>query len=219
MLKIENILIAFYGIFATVILFLVVILSSYLDTNNSLIFNEISFFISPYSTVHTVAVPLYQLYNLAVLLFSFCISIRMKYEYAKVGALCLSFSGIIGLSLVRFPMDPPYSQLTIQGITHITLVSILSLYIIAAMYLFGHAFHHMINIIWLARASYTISKLLFVTGLVTCIIASYNSRLVGILEKLPILTFLFWILLVVIGMIHSDRRIKYVSAEEPVQTH
>ena len=134
----------------------------------------------------------------------------MRNFFAKLGSVSLGVSAVIGLILIWFPMDPPLMPPTIKGLIHISVVLIMSLFIVIALSLFGKAFKHMTNLVWLSKYSYSISIILFTAASITGLFALvHDSSLVGLTEKLPIGAFLSWILLVAIGILKSDKRIKY----------
>jgi hypothetical protein len=209
MLKIENILIAFYGIL-TIVFFLALIILGIDGSENALLFREVSYFISPYVPQNVSTVFIFQCYNLLLLIFSSLLSFRLNNYYAKLGSLCLSFSGIIGLVLIHFPMDPLRRSDTYAGLSHIFLVMMMSVYIIIAMILFGYSFKHREHLRWLTNISYAMSIFLCIASALTGVIAFYDSQLVGLWEKFPIVAFLMWIALLVIGVVEADKRIKYV---------
>lgn len=213
MIKIENLIVAFFG-FTTVLLFILLVnLGTILDINNSYVFREVSYFISPYMSGRLVTIPFFQLYNIMLLLFAIGLWIRLKDYYAKLGAVSLAFSAIVGISLILFPQDNPLMPQTIAGYSHIFVVSLMSFFSVASMMLFGTAFKSNVNLTWLSKYSYSISTVLLLGTVVTGILAFYDRTIVGFVEKLPIGAFLFWILLVAVGMLTSDRRVKYLSID------
>jgi hypothetical protein len=212
MIKLENVLIAIYGV-ATVVVFLIMIsFGGLFDSVHTLLFQEVSFLISPYSLTENITVPLYQLYNINLLLFSVVLLFRMRNVFAKIGALYLSLSSVTGLMLIQFPMDAIHLSRSFAGGTHILLALLTAFYIMVALLLFGYSFKKNKNLKILSTYSVEISLIIMIAGFLTGISALLSMPVyVGILQKLPIAAFLFWIVLTAFFMLRSDRRIHYAK--------
>lgn len=210
MLKIENLLITSYGVITVLVFTSMLVVGGLFDSLQSLLFREVSYIVSPYISTSDFTIPLYQLYNYYLILFAFALSLRMKSVYAKLGSLHLILSAMIGLSLVQFPMDPQGKSASYTGITHIVIVLFMCLYIMVALVLLAYAFKRMKRLRWLSNYSVILSFILLYLGFFTGIFALLSMpHYVGVIEKLPIAVFLFWIILTAVGMVHSDKRIKH----------
>lgn len=212
MRKILNILTTFFGFIAVISFFFVIIFGYYLDSKHQLLYREISYFISPYISGKYITIPLFQLYNLMLIVFSLGLCLRMQNNFAKFGSLFLALSGVAGVFLVRFPMAPPNMPQTTDGLIHIAVAFIMSLSITFGLLLLGKAFEYTTNLMWLTKYSYGIGIILFFATLITGLFAIIrDSSLVGLTEKLPLGAFLFWLFLVASNILYSDKRIKYNS--------
>lgn len=208
MIKTANVLIAAYGVITVVIFLSVIAIGVYMYPQTSTFSKEISYFLSPYYPGTRTTIPLFHLYNLTLLVFSIVLTFRIRNRSARLGSLCLSYSAIIGIILVRFPIDKPSTQLTATGIAHILLVLVMSIYIFTSLLFFGRAFKHMKHLKWLSGLSFFLAVFLITAAAITGIMAGFNIP-VGTLEKIPIGSFLLWVLLVAFGLLNSDKRIRY----------
>lgn len=214
MIKIENIFIALYGIITVIVFILMLTFGGLFNSLHSLYFQEISYLISPYSSNHEVAIPLYRLYNLCLLLFSILLILRFQNIFAKIGAMYLVLSAVSSLLLVEVPMDPLQFSHSYSGLAHILIAMLTVVYIVSAMVLFGYTFRKNRNLSFVSKYSFVISIIVVCGGLLSGIFALLNmSAYVGIIEKLPIIAFLVWISMTAIWVLQSDKRIHY----KPVQ--
>lgn len=210
MLKIENILIASYGIITVIVFIALLVAGGLFASLHAFLFREVSFIVSPYVPVRDITIPLYQAYNYYLILFSFVLSHRMASIYAKLGSLYLILSAIVGLILVQYPLDPHGISGSTAGMLHIVIVLFMSFYTTVALLLLSYAFKRTRHLRWLANYSTGISLCIAVISFVTGVFAFFSKPYyVGITEKLPIGIFLSWIILTGIGILHSDNRIKH----------
>jgi hypothetical protein len=209
MLKIENLLVSFFGITTVFTFVLVILAGGILSSPEAIIFKEVSFAISPYSSFQDLTVPLYVAYNICLLLFSFCLLIRLQNLGGKFGAFYLFCSAIIGIALIYFPMDPQGISESIQGSSHIAILLLISTFAIIGLLLLAIAFKKTSNLRYLTAYSNDIALILLAAGLITGASALLSNRiLVGTIEKIPIIAFLIWILATSLGILNSDKRIK-----------
>lgn len=212
MIKLENILIAFYGTATVVVFIIMIIYGGLFDSLHTLLFREVSFLISPYSLNDAITVPLYRIYNFNLLMFSIILLIRLHNIFAKLGALYLSMSALFSLLLIQFPMDPLGLSQSVSGSTHIIFVLIAGFYIIIALMLFGIAFKKNKNLTMLSSYSNEISFIIMIASFLTAVFALLSMpTYVGFFQKLPIAVFLLWIVITSIRIIRSDKRVKYTA--------
>jgi hypothetical protein len=210
MIKLENILIAFYGITTVAVFLLMVVWGGLFDSVHTLLFREVSFLISPYSLTESTSVPLYSLYNSNLLIFAIILFLRLRNMFAKIGALYLAMSSVTGLLLIHTPMDPIYLAKSYSGTLHIGVTLMTAFFILVALVLFGYSFKKNKNLMVLSTYSFFISTIILVAGFLTAVFALLSlPTYVGFIEKLPMAAFLFWIILTAIWMLHSDRRVRY----------
>lgn len=208
MRKFENIFIAFYGVVTVIAFLLMILFGGLLDSFHTLVYKEISFLISPHSLRYSLTLPLYQIYNITLLIFALILLVRIPNIIAKLGALYLVGSTIIGILLVHFPMDPLGVGDSLTGKQHILITAIEFLCIIIAILLMRRGFGKKLQ--WLSGASYIVSILILFAGMLIGIFALFSMReFVGITEKLPIAAFLVWILMTSWGIFRSDKRVHY----------
>lgn len=220
MIKLENILIAVYGI-STVILFIVMVaVGGLFDSIHTVLFREISFIISPYSFNEGITIPLYRIYNIDLFIFSLIIFIRMHNIFVKLGALYLSLSAIMGIILLQFPMDPIGISDSLSGFTHIFFVLIIVFYISVALTLISYGLKNNKNLLMLSKYSFEISIIIMLAGFLTGIFAWMSMPVyVGLFQKLPVLAFLVWILLTSWLMMKSDNRVRYAVRTKTKRIH
>lgn len=208
MYKIENILLFIYGCITVSTFLLMLYFGGLLNSFETVLYHEISFLISPYSLFSEVTIPLYQLYNLHLLLFSLILLLRVPNIFAKLGALYLAGSTVIGLLLIQFPMDPIQLGQSIAGKQHILVIVIQGITLACAIVLLGRGFTKKLQV--LSDLSYGLSLLILLGGLIIGIFALMSMRAyVGFIEKLPIFAFLFWIVITSVWFVLYDKRIKY----------
>lgn len=211
MLKLENLLIAFYGITTVAVFLIMVYFGGLFDSVHTLLFREISFLISPYSLTEDITVPLYRMYNINLLMFSLVLLLRVRNVFAKLGALYLSMSAVSGILLIAIPMDAVLLSRSVSGFTHILAALLTAFYIMVAMMLFGLGFKKSKNLMKLAEYSFELSIVMLLAGFFTAVFALISMpEYVGLFQKLPIAAFLLWIVLTAFWMLHSDRRVSYV---------
>lgn len=211
MIKLENYFIAIYGITTVIVFIAMVIFGGLFDSIHTVFFREVSFFISPYSLRQSITVPLYRLYNIQLFMFSIVLFIRLKNIFARLGALYLSLSAILGIILIQFPMDPRGISESVSGTTHIIFVILTALHIVIAIALLSDGFRRNKNLFLLSTYSTEISIVILVAGFLTGIFAFFSMPFyVGFFEKLPVAAFLGWIFLTSVWMIKSDKRVRYV---------
>lgn len=212
MIKVENILIAFYGIMTVGVFIIMISFGGLFDSIHTTLFREVSYLISPYALRDDVTVPLFRLYNVNLLLFSLVLLLRLKNIFAKLGALYLSVSAVTGVLLVQFPLDPIRLSQSLTGSTHIIVSLLTGFYIMVALLLFGYSFKKNKNLKTLSTYSFEISFIILIAGFLTGIFAILSMPdYVGLTQKLPIAAFLAWIIMTAIWMLRSDRRINYAK--------
>jgi hypothetical protein len=213
MIKLENILIAIYGIATVAVFLLMVTWGGLFDSVHTLLFREVSFLISPYSLTESTTVPLYRLYNINLLLFSLVLLLRLRNIFAKLGALYLAMSSVTGLLLLQFPMDPINLAKSFSGSAHIGVSLLTAFFILVALLLFAHSFKNNKNLVLLSKYSLIISFIILIAGFLTGLFAILSlPAYVGFVEKLPVAAFLFWIIITAVWMLHSDRRVRYADS-------
>lgn len=210
MIKLENILITFYGLTTVAVFVIMVVYGGLFNSIQTLLFREVSFLISPYSLTEELTTPLYRLYNVNLFLFSIVLFLRLRNIYAKLGALYLSMSSVTGLLLLQIPMDPLHLANSASGAGHIVVAILTAFYIMVALMLFSYSFKKNKNLKLLAHYSLVVSIFMLIAGFLTGVFAMLSlPSYVGLTQKLPIAAFLFWIVMTALWMLKSDKRVKY----------
>jgi hypothetical protein len=204
-----NHIIALFGLITVFFFVLLGIYGGFYNSFGNFLFREVSYSISPYTHYQDVTVPLYKQYNLYLILFSILLCFGIRNSYAKLGALYLSFAGIVGFILLRFPMDPNGSGSTLQGVSHNIYAIVMSLYITIALYLFSLAFAKVKTLHQLSHITF-LSSLVFLSSTLLIGVSAFLSRplFVGFVERLAIGTYLLWIIVVALEMLLVVRKEK-----------
>ncbi len=210
MIKVENIFIAIYGIITVIVFLLMVTFGGLFNSLHTLYFQEISFLISPYSLYEDITVPLYRLYNVNLLLFSVVLVLRLHNMFARLGALYLAMSAVTSLLLIVVPMDALQLSRSTNGHAHIIIVLLTASFTVIALWLFSYSFSSNKNLNNASKYSFVISMIILVAGLTSALFAVFNMpQYVGIIQKLPVLAFLVWIVMTAYWILRSDRRVHY----------
>jgi hypothetical protein len=210
MIKLENLLIAFYGVTTVAVFLTMISIGGLFDSFNAVFFREVSFLISPYSLKSSLTIPLFRLYNIHLFLFSVVLLLRLRNIFARLGALYLSLSAVMSVALIRFPLDPLGISQSLSGSSHILIVLITVVYIAAALALFGYGFKSSKRFHLLSVYSSEVSLLFLAASFITAVFALLSMpAYVGLFQKLPIAAFLGWIVLTSFLIVKSDRRLKY----------
>src|SRR5688500_8018140 len=199
--KTINHITALFGIITVFLFILIGPFGGYYRSLSHFLFQEVSYSISPYTPYNEVSVPLYKQYNLYLVLFSTILGIKLKNPYAKLGALYLSFAGVVGFLLLHFPMDADGSGQTIVGMSHNMFAMILSIYISVALLLFVYAFKRVKKLQRLSVFTHYISIFFLTTSFLTGIFAFMSKPLfVGLIERFAVGAYLLWIIVVALSI-------------------
>lgn len=213
MIKLKNILIAVYGILTVIVFISMIAAGGLFNSVNALLYREISFIISPFTFNGVITIPLYRLYNILLFIFSALLFLRTQNLYIRLGSLFLSMSAVFGILLIRYPMVPSGSSVSLSALSHIALAIIIVLYIFTALTLFGYGFKSYKNLAFLYNFTTEISIIILILGFIAGLFAYLNMpAYVGLFQKLPIMAFLLWIIMTSLAMLHSDKRIKYTDS-------
>lgn len=210
MIKLKNILIAVYGLLTVSVFILMIMAGGLFNSVNALLYREISFIISPFTINGFITIPLYRLYNILLFIFSALLFLRTTNLYIRLGSLFLSMSVIFGLLLIRYPLDPSGESVSFTALSHISIAIIIVLYIFTALTLFGYGFKRYKNLSFLYNFSTELSVIILFLGFAAGVFAYLKMpAYVGLFQKLPIMSFLVWIVVTSLAMLKSDKRIKY----------
>jgi hypothetical protein len=208
LLQAENFLIAYTGVVAVFIFILMIFFGGIFNSVNSLLYREVSFLISPNSATKFLTIPLFQLYNIHLILFSLLLSVRLHNRYSKIGAIYLLIASLFGLVLLKFPMDPRGISQSPAGVTHITIALMMALFIVISLLLLSKGLKKSKKFVWLSKLSFLVGITVTIFGFLTGLFAAFSlPSLVGLMERLPIGAFLIWIYKAATGLLKSKKDI------------
>ncbi len=142
-------------------------------------------------------------YNLLVAIFGIGLYLLDKKLVSRIGSVFVIGIGILGLIIGFFPINTRGTELTLTGIMHLIIVSIVSLLTVGTGFLFWFAFKKTALDLF-ARISLWVGILFLISGP----IAGFTvlSPYAGLFERVPIGLFLFWILATSIIMLRTKFR-------------
>jgi heme A synthase len=124
-------------------------------------------------------------------------------------------SSVSSFLLIQYPMDAVQLSHSISGFSHILVALLTAFFIVIAMWLFGYSLKENKNLKAVSEYSFIICMIVLFAGLLTALFALFNMpEYVGFIQKLPIIAFLFWIVMTVYWILRSDKRIHYIATSE-----
>ncbi len=138
------------------------------------------------------------IYNLLVALFGVGLYKLSKKKLAQCASIFIILIGLFGFVITWFPINTRGTELTYIGRIHIVFVSIISLLTVLSGFFFWFAYkktnlHLFAKISLFAGLLFTLSRPIAAVN----VMSSYA----GLYERIPIATFLIWILLTSVLMI------------------
>lgn len=153
---------------------------------------DISQLTSTLSPVSTVMNPLFFLYNLLVSLFGVGLYKESKNIWSKVAAGFIVTIGLLGATVLLFPINTRGTEVTLTGVVHISLVSVISLFTVIANVLFWRSNKY--NDVFISRVSLITGCAFLISGPLAALYVM--SPYAGLFERIPIGIFLTWIVLI-----------------------
>jgi peptidoglycan biosynthesis protein MviN/MurJ (putative lipid II flippase) len=186
------------GLLAPLLYVFTVVLGGIVTPNYSHASSAISELIETGASYKTLLDPLFDLYNILIILFAVGVyherNTRRSYT---AGTLLLAATGVAGLIMTLFfPQDPRGTPLRFAGQMHIALAGVESACTIVLVLLMGLAFRGDDH--WSRFSTYSLvtSALIIVTGAATAIATAQASEILGLLERCTIGLFLLWVFVV-----------------------
>ena len=193
-------LLALCGIFAPLLYAFTVVLGGVLTPNYSHITNAISELIESGATYKTLLDPLFDLYNILIILFAVGLYYaRNARRSFATGTIALAATGVAGLLMTLFfPQDPRGMPASLAGQMHIALAAAESLLTIVLVFLMGVAFRS--DEKWSRFSTYSLvtGVLIIITGAATALATAQGSGVLGLLERCTIGLFLLWVFVVAV---------------------
>lgn len=190
--KVRHIYYWYMGIAAVVIYLTGITVGGMLYPGYSHITQDVSQLTSTESPIRSFMNLVFWPYNILVALYGYGLYILSHSRSARMGSAAIMAIGVLGLLIAFFPINTRGTEITLVGIIHIVIVSIVSLLTVLSGFLFYNGFKH--------TEFHSFAKISLLSGLtflVTGPIAGFTvtSPYAGLTERLPIGTFLIWILL------------------------
>lgn len=154
--------------------------------------------------------PMFIIYNLAAIAFSYGVFVCVRAwpsEGRRLGQMAVAFlvfGGFVGLATVFFPQDPGGPPVTLAGTVHIALAGLSSLASMLSMLFFG---------LWLrvtreasmARHAFVSLIVVFVSGGLAAASIPIGFGASGLLERATIFSYLQWMLVVALWLFFQPR--------------
>jgi hypothetical membrane protein len=195
-------LLAVCGILAPLLYVFTVVLGGILTPHYSHVSNAISELIKAGAPYKTLLDPLFDLYNILIVLFAVGLyHVRNALRSYRAGAILLAATGVAGLLMTLFfPQDPRGTPLTFAGQMHIALAGVESAFTIVLVFLMGVAFRRDEH--WSRFSTYSLvtGALIIITGVATAIATAQGSEILGLLERCTIGLFLLWVFVVAVQL-------------------
>lgn len=198
------------GVLAPAVYLIAVVLGGIIRPGYSHVSEAISELIASGAPNKALLDPLFVVYNLAALAFSFGVLACVlswpsgKRRYGLVAAGFLVFGGLVGLATVFFPQDPGGPAVTVTGTVHIVLAGLSSLASMLSMLSFG---------LWLrtaqeskmARHAFVSLVVVFVSGGLAAASIPIGFGASGLLERVTIFSYLHWMFVVALWLYRHPR--------------
>ena len=198
-------LLALCGIFAPLLYAFTVILGGVLTPDYSHVANAISELIESGATYKTLLDPLFDLYNILIVLFAVGLYYARNAQRSfAAGTVALAATGVAGLLMTLFfPQDPRGTPATLAGQMHIALAAVEALLTIVLVFLMGVAFRS--DEKWFRYSTYSLvtGVLIIITGVAAALATAQGSGILGLLERCTIGLFLLWVFVVAARLYHT----------------
>lgn len=193
------------GVVAPIVYLIAVVLGGLIRPDYSHYSEAISELIASGAPNKALLDPLFVVYNLAALAFSFGVLACVRYwpsgsrRVGLIAAGFVIFGGLIGLATVFFPQDPGGPAVTLTGTIHIVLAGLSSLASMLSMLFFG---------LWLRSAHeskmarYSLLSLIvvFLSGGLAAASIPIGFGASGLLERVTIFSYLQWMFVVALWL-------------------
>ena len=171
------------------------VLGGLLDPSYSHVSMHVSELPSSHAPNRVLLAGMYVGYNAALGGLGFALLKHLKRSrWLVVASWLLVANAVAGvLTVTWFPQDSYGYPSTTAGAVHISLGGVLALLSILVMFTAGRAFRSHMAWATLGRFSTAAAVVMVVTGLATAVATAAASPYMGLLERLPIGTFLLWL--------------------------
>jgi len=198
-----------FGLLASISYLVYVVIGGFLSEkgyshlNNAI--SELPYFVPKNDFVYLSK--LTTIYAIALIFFSIIAFIDLKNYKSKlcrIAFLLLLFNSVSGIMMVFFPMDERGTQTTILGVGHLVLAGLCAIFSILTPLFAGIGFKNIPKFKHLAVYSIISSIIIFVSGGITAAGAANEFKYFGIVERITIGTYIIWILVISIQMLHIN---------------
>jgi hypothetical membrane protein len=197
----------YFGIMAAADYLVTVIIGAAVRPGYSHIVNAISELTSPGAPHKALLDGMFSIYNILLMgfgVFLFLYPRPVKKATLKIAAILLALIGLAGLLMYGFPMDARGTTATFQGSIHWVLAGILSLSTFAAEFLVGFATSNIAKLKKIHVFSLVMGCITFISGIFTAISASTKFVYFGLVERITIGSFIFWVLIFAIFFLKNQ---------------
>lgn len=189
-LLMKNKIYKYSGITAFVIYIIAVTIGGMLYPGYSHISMDVSQLTSTNSPIKDF-MNIFFIYNILVSIFGFGLYKKSVNKTSKIASIFVIAIGILGLLISFFPINTRGTDITLTGIIHIIIVSMVSLLTVSNGILYFFGFRKTKHSLF-AKISLTAGILFLIFGPIAGI--NINSPYAGLFERIPIGIFLTWML-------------------------
>lgn len=198
-----------FGILAPLVYILAVILGGMLRNDYSHITHAISELTIQGAPNKNLLDFIFTVYNLMMFLFGFFAFIYLKQfspKSVRIVMIMLAVIGFLGMLMYFFPMDARKAEITSRGIIHFTIAGLMSLLTILSTIMAGIGFRHMDGFERYSNYSIATAIFIFFTGGIAAFSAANKLFFMGLFERLTIVTFMLWVLVISIKLYNTHQK-------------
>ena len=186
-----------FGFLGSIIYILAVIIGGAIRNDYSQLYNTVSELSMTGAPNLFLMDIMFGIYNVSLLIFGIGAFLDTKVDTSKkyrAAMLMLVLTGISGIILLFFPQDPRTAAFTTTGTVHIAVAGISSLLTILTIFLTGFSFRKMADMNNFAKYSFISGIIVVISGGISAYSVGNNLFFGGLLEKITILTFIVWVI-------------------------
>jgi len=189
---------ALFGILGPIVYILAVIIGGALRNDYSQTFNTISELTLANAPNKLLMDVMFSFYNISLLIFGVGAYLDSSIDDSKkykIATIFLALIGLFGLLMYFFPQDPRGTAFTMTGTIHIILASIISPLTILSIFLVGLSLRKYSGMKIFSIYSYLSGVIVLISGGIAAVSVANNSLYGGLFEKITIITFMIWVII------------------------
>lgn len=192
------------GIIGVVIFVLTVTIAGFFKIGYSQIWDTVSMLAARGEPTRLAVATGFGFTYLALLLIAIYSFITAKIKSAKIAGILLSLAAVFSIIQLFLPMDQWQGFRTVADKTHDWITVIIALSIIVAIYLFA-----LVSKDFFRKASFWFSGIIALSSILSgWFLLASNDKLIGLFERLWILSFLAWIIFFSYNVSRAKNEIK-----------